>query len=71
MVERLADRNGHRRKDLGEGKSVSWVGARTKGEGRYCELTKNIFFYNYLLQLCLKEKRKITKFFPDTTFLND
>ena len=46
MVERLADRNGHRRKELGEVKSVSWGGAQTKGEGRFYELTKNIFFYN-------------------------
>ena len=34
-VEGLANRNGHRRKVVGEGKSVSWGGARTKGEG--CE----------------------------------
>ena len=32
-VEGLADRNGHRRKVVGEGKSVSWRGARTKGKG--------------------------------------
>ena len=29
-VEGLADRNGHRRKDLGEGKSVSWGGAKKR-----------------------------------------
>ena len=33
-VEGLADRNGHRRKVVVEGKSVSWGGARTKGKGR-------------------------------------
>ena len=33
-VEGLADRNGHRQKVVGEGKSVSWGGARTKGKGR-------------------------------------
>ena len=33
-VEGLADRNGHRRKVLGKGKSVRCGGARTKGEGR-------------------------------------
>ena len=33
-VEGLADRNGRRRKVVGEGKSVSWGGARTKGKGR-------------------------------------
>ena len=32
-VEGLADRNGHRRKVVGEGKSVSWGGARFKGKG--------------------------------------
>ena len=38
-VERLADRNGHIRKVVGEGGSVSWGGARTKGKGRECKLT--------------------------------
>ena len=66
-VEGLGDRNGHRRKEVGEGESVSWGGARTKGEGRECKLTKNMSFHNDLLQLCLKKKRKITEFFPDTT----
>ena len=33
-VEGLDDRNGHRQKVVGEGKSVSWGGARTKGKGR-------------------------------------
>ena len=33
-VEGLTDRNGNRRKVVGEGKSVSWGGARTKGKGR-------------------------------------
>ena len=66
-VEGIADRNGHICKEVGEGKSVSWGGAQTKGEGRECELTKNIFFHSSLLQLCLKKKQKITEFFPDTT----
>ena len=39
-VEGLADRNGHRLKVVGEGKSVIWGGARTIGKGRECELTK-------------------------------
>ena len=43
-VEWLADRNGNRRKDAGEGKIVSWGGAQTKGEGCECKLTKNMFF---------------------------
>ena len=34
-VEGLADRNRHRRKVVGEGKSFSWGGARTKSKG--CE----------------------------------
>ena len=66
-VEGLADRNGHRRKEVGEGKSVSWVGAPTKGEGRECKLTKNMLFHSNLLQLCLKIKQKIAEFLPDTT----
>ena len=32
-VEGLADRNGHRQKVVGEGKSVSWEGARPKVRG--------------------------------------
>ena len=66
-VEGLADRNGHRRKVVGEGKSVSWGGARTCE----CKLTKNMFFHSDLLKLCLKKKRKINEFFPDTTVFND
>ena len=33
-VEGLDDRNGHRQKVVGEGKSVSWGGARNKGKGK-------------------------------------
>ena len=51
---------------VGEGESVSWRGALTKGEVRECKLTKNMFYNSDLLQLCLKKKRKITEFFPDT-----
>ena len=54
-VEGLADRNGHIRKVVGEGKSVSWGGARTKGKGRECKLTKKIFLHSDLLKLCLKK----------------
>ena len=54
-VDGLVDRNGHRRKELGEWKSVSWGGARTKGEGCEYELTKTIFFHSDLLQLFLKK----------------
>ena len=66
-VEGIADRNGHRRKDVGEGKSVSWGGAGTKGEGCEYKLTKNMFFHSDFLNLCHKERWKITEFFPDTT----
>ena len=54
-VEGLADINGHRREEVGEVKSVSWGGARTKGKGIKCKITKNMFFHNDLLQLCLKK----------------
>ena len=39
-VEGLTDRNGHRRKEVGEGESVSWGGAQTKGEVREFKLAK-------------------------------
>ena len=70
-VEVLADRNGHRRKVVGEGKSVSWGGARIKGKGRECELTKKMLFHSDLLKLCLKKRRKNNEFFPDTTVFYD
>ena len=54
-VEWMADRNGHIRKVVGEGKSVSWGGARSKGKGRECELTKNMFLHSDFLKLCLKK----------------
>ena len=57
-VEGLADTNGHRRKVVGEGKSVSWGGAQTKGKGRECELTKNMFLHSVLLKLCLKKNER-------------
>ena len=38
----LADINGHRSKEVGEGKSVSWGGAQTKGKGPECKLTKKV-----------------------------
>ena len=49
IVEGLADRNGHIRKEVREGKSASWGGARTKGEGCECKLTKNMFFHSDFL----------------------
>ena len=54
-VEGLADRNGHRRKVVGEGKSVIWGGAQTKGKGRECELTNNMFLHSDILKFCLKK----------------
>ena len=70
-VEGLADRNGHMRKVVGKGKSARCVGARTKGEGRECELTKNILYHSDLLKLCLMKRQKIRDFFPDTAVFND
>ena len=49
-VEGLADRNGHRRKVVGEGKSVSWGGARFKGKGRECERTKKMFLHSDMMK---------------------
>ena len=70
-VQGLADRNGHRRKLVGEGKSVIWEGTRTKGKERECELTKNMLFHSDLLKLCLKKKQNISELFPDTTVFYD
>ena len=67
VVEGLADRNGHIQKVMGEGKSISWGGARTKYKGCKCELTKNMFLQSYLLKSCLKKKHNISEFFHDTT----
>ena len=54
-VEGLADRNGHRRKMVGEGKSISWGGALNIGKGRKCKLTKKMFLHSDLLKLRLKK----------------
>ena len=54
-VEGLAYINRHRRKEVGEGKRVSWGGAQTKGKGCECKLTKKMLFHNDLCQLCLRE----------------
>ena len=70
-VEGLVDKYGHRRKVVDKGKRVSCGGAQTKGEGRECKLTKNMFFHSDLLKLCHTKRRKITEFFPDTTVFYD
>ena len=70
-VEGLANRNGHRRKVVGKGKSVRCGGARTKGEGRECKLAKNMLYHSDLLKFCLMKRRKISEFFPDTTVFYD
>ena len=70
-VEGLADRNGHRRKVVGKGKSVRSGGERNKGEGRECELAKKMLYHSDLLKLCLMKRRKIIDFFPDTTVFYD
>ena len=70
-VEGLADRNELIRKVLGKGESFSCGVARTKGEGRECDLTKKMFFHSDLFKLCHMKRRKITEFFPDTTVFYD
>ena len=67
-VEGLADRSGNGRKQVGKGESVRCGGARTKGEGRECELTKKMLFHSDFLKLCHMKIRKIGDFFPDTNF---
>ena len=69
--EGLADSNIHRQKLVGEGKSASWGGARTKGKGRECKLTKKMFLHSDLLKLCMKKKHNISEFFPDTNVFYD
>ena len=66
-VEGLADRNGHRRKVVSKGESVSWGGAWTKGNWRECELTKKMFLHSDLLKFCLKKEHSISECFPETT----
>ena len=66
-VEGVSDRNGHRQKVVGEGESVRWGGARTKGKGHGCEFTKNMFLHSDLLKLCLMKEHNITEFIPETT----
>ena len=55
-------------KVVGEGESVCWGGTQTKVEMHECKLIINMFLHGDLLQMCLNKKRKITDFFPDTTF---
>ena len=45
--------------------------ASNKGKGRKCEITKKMFLHSDLLKLCLKKKRNINEFFPDTTVFYD
>ena len=71
VVEGLDESNGHRRKVVGEGESVSWGGARTRGKRRNFELTKKMFLHSDLLKLCLNKKHNISEFFPDTTIFYD
>ena len=70
-VEGFTDRNGHRRKVVGKGKSVRCGGAWTKGEGRECELAKKMFYHSDLLKLCLMKRQKISDFFPDAAVFYD
>ena len=56
---------------VGEGGSVIWEGARNKGKGHVCELTKNMFFNRDLLKFCQNKNHNISEFFPDTTVFYD
>ena len=40
---------------VGEGESVSWVFARTKGEVNKRIITNKMFFHSDMLKLCLKK----------------
>ena len=70
-VEGIADRSRHRRNLVCKGESVSCGGARTKGEGHEYKIAKKMLFHSDLLKLCLMKRRKISEFFPDTTFFYD
>ena len=70
-VEGLADRNGHKRKLVGKGKSIRCGGARNKGEGRECELAKKMLYHSDLLKLCCMKGQKISDLFPDTAVFYD
>ena len=54
-MEGLSGSNGHRQKVLGEGESVSCRGARTKGKGCECKLTKNMFLHSDMLNFFLNK----------------
>ena len=68
-VEGLADRNGHIKKEVGKGKIFSWGGAQTKGEGRECELTKNMFFHSDFWKFCHKKNRRSMNSYLTPMFL--
>ena len=70
-IEGIADRNGHRRKVVGQGESVSWGGARTKGKGRECELTKKMFLHIDLLNMCLKKNITSMSYSPTQMFFTN
>ena len=56
---------------VGEVKSVSWGGARTKGEVHKRKLTNKMLLHSDMLKFCMKKKRKINEFFPATTVFYD
>ena len=68
-VEVLADKNEHRQKVVGEGKSLIWGGVRTKGKVRACELTKKMFLHSDLLKLCLKKNGRSMSYSLTKLFL--
>ena len=70
-VEGLSDRNGHRQRVMGDGKSGRWGGAQSNGERCECDLDLKMFLHSDLLKLCLKRNLEITNFFPDTIVFLD
>ena len=51
-VEGIADINVHRWTVVGEGRSVSRGGERTKVKGDECKIAKKMFLHSDLLKLC-------------------
>ena len=73
-VERLADRNGHRRKVLGKGKSVRWSDVEVHGPKvriAGANSPKKMLFHSDLMKMCPMKIRNISEFFPDITVFYD
>ena len=59
--ESVDNTNVHRQKVVCEGQSFSWGGARTKGKGRECELTKKMLLYSGYTTLFRSSRRDMMK----------